>query len=73
MFPGSGKMIQKDETQMRLADSIKAVRAAVRLKHSIRADNDLNKVLPRVEREFYKRVQQGELPDAAAMLEVFGG
>lgn len=62
---------RKDDTQQALADSLKVVRAAIRLRHSIAADRQLNDALPRVEKEFYRRVQAGELPSAATMLEAF--
>lgn len=57
-------MKQKSEIQQALADKLKSVRSAVRLKHSIAADNELNIELPKAETDFYKVVNKGELPDA---------
>ena len=42
---------------------LKTLRAAVRLKHSIAADNELNTLLPDAEAAFDAAVQRGELPD----------
>lgn len=44
------------------ANRQKAIRAAIRLKYSIRADNELNVVLDEERKKFFKSVQQGQLP-----------
>lgn len=40
----------------------KAIRAAVRLKYAIMADNELNVLLDEERTKFFKSVQQGQLP-----------
>lgn len=62
--------VQKSEIQQAKANALKTVRAAVRLRHSIAADDELNTILPKVERAFDKAVHQGELPDPLTMLAV---
>lgn len=59
---------QKDDIALRRAAMLKAARSAVRLRHSLAADEELNEVLPRLEREFNAAVQQGILPSPAEML-----
>ena len=58
----------KDEIELRKAALLKAARSAVRLRHSLAADEELNRVLPEVERLFTQSVQKGELPEVAALL-----
>lgn len=41
---------------------VKVVRAAIRLKHSIAADNELEQVLPQVRARLEADMQQGRLP-----------
>lgn len=43
---------------------VKVLRTAIRLKHSIAADNELNEVLDAERKKYLKSVQQGELPTA---------
>jgi len=50
-----------------LANRIKVLRTAIRLKHSIAADNELNEVLDAEKKQFWKSVQQGQLPAAIAI------
>ena len=56
-------MIQKDKVDLARANLLKTVRAAVRLRHSIQADIELNDLLPEVEAKFNKAVLRGVLPD----------
>ena len=42
---------------------LKTVRTAIRLKHSLAADRELNEALPRAEKAFNEAVMKGELPD----------
>jgi hypothetical protein len=46
--------------EMDKAKVMKAVRSAVRLRHSIEADYELNEVLPRVEAEFDRALAEGK-------------
>jgi hypothetical protein len=43
---------------------LKVMRAAIRLKHSLAADEELNAVLDAEKKKFFKNVQQGKLPAA---------
>jgi hypothetical protein len=45
------------------ADRAKTIRAAVRLKYSLLADDELRDLLPEERIKFDKLVQQGKLPD----------
>lgn len=60
-----------DDIALRKAALLKAARSMVRLRHSIAADEELNDVLPAVERAFDKAVQTGELPEVALLLTEF--
>jgi hypothetical protein len=64
-------MNQKDKVEQARADMLKTIRTAVRLRHALVADNELNYVLPAAERVFNARVQLGELPDPLTMLEAY--
>lgn len=61
-------MSHKDEIEVRKAALLKAARAMVRLRHSLAADEELNEVLPRIEREFTSAVNAGMLPATADIL-----
>lgn len=58
----------KDDIEVRRAALLKTARAAIRLKHSLAADAELNERLPALERAFDFAVQQGQLPSVAALL-----
>ena len=53
-------MKQLTETEMLWANFVKAVRANVRLKHSLRADRELNEALPALEKKFGAAVKAGK-------------
>jgi hypothetical protein len=59
---------QKDDIALRRAALLKAARSAVRLRHSIAADEELNELIPALDRAFMQAVARGELPDVARML-----
>jgi hypothetical protein len=61
-------MTPKDDIELRKRALFKAARSAVRLRHSLEADAELNEVLPRLERAFDSAVSRGTLPDVALML-----
>lgn len=44
------------------ANRVKVLRAAIRLKYSLLADNELNAMLDEEKKKFHKFVQQGQLP-----------
>lgn len=55
-------MIHKDDIEQARANTLKVVRTAIRLKHSIAADEELNDVLPRAQAKFDAAVNRGVLP-----------
>ena len=61
-------MIQRDKVDQARANMLKTIRTAVRLKHALAADDELNDVLPAAEIEFNRSVQLGELPDPLDIL-----
>lgn len=65
--------VQKDEYEQARAEMVKTIRSAVRLKHSIEADRELNEVLPKAEKAFNAAVQRGELPEPNEYLALAGG
>jgi hypothetical protein len=62
-------MTQKDEVAQAKANMFKVIRTAVRLRHSIAADEELNEVLSRAEQVFDTSIQNGELPDPFEFLD----
>lgn len=64
-------MHQKDDIELGLAAVLKAARSAVRLRHSLAADAELNEVIPLLEREYNASVARGILPAPAEMLREF--
>jgi hypothetical protein len=65
-------VIQKDDIELRRAALNKAARSAIRLKHSLAADAEINERLPQIERAFMQAVQRGILPEVAALLRESG-
>lgn len=51
---------------------LKVIRAAVRLKYSIQADNELNELLPKAEAYFESHVNRGQLPSVAEVRKAVG-
>ena len=54
--------VHKEKVDQARVTMLKVIRAAVRLKHSILADEELNEVLPMAEKKFNAAVNRGELP-----------
>ena len=52
-------MRRKDKTEQARAELLKSVRTAIRLKHALAADRELNEVLPKAEALFEARVAEG--------------
>lgn len=65
-------MTPKDDIELRKRALFKAARSAVRLKHSLEADAELNELLPQLERAFDSAVSRGRLPEVALMLREAG-
>lgn len=55
-------MKKLDKVDRARADLMKIVRSAVRLKHSLAADEELNEVLPAAEIRFNAQILKGQLP-----------
>lgn len=66
-------MIHRDNIDQARANMLKTIRTAVRLKHSIAADEELNDVLPRAEAKFFKQIQAGEMPDPLDIKKLIDG
>lgn len=60
------------EIEQARKNALKVVRAAVRLRHSIEADNELNKRLFDAEKAFDKAVASGVLPSPLSILDAIG-
>lgn len=60
-----------DDEQAR-ANALKVVRSAIRLKHSIAADEELNQVLPSFEKKFNAALLRGERPEPLDMKRALG-
>lgn len=56
--------VRKLDSEVRKAALVKALRTAIRLKHTLAADRELNDVLPNAEAAFDQALQRGILPDA---------
>jgi hypothetical protein len=61
-------MTPKDDIELRKRALFKAARSAIRLRHSLEADAELNELLPQLERAFDSAVSRGTLPEVATML-----
>jgi hypothetical protein len=59
---------ERDRTEQARANLLKVIRSAVRLRHSIAADEELNVKLPAAEQVFNAQVLRGELPDPVDVL-----
>lgn len=57
-------MRKKSELEMERARIVKITRSMIRLKHSLRADEEINAVLPDTIREFDEGLQAGDLQQA---------
>ncbi len=64
-------MKKRDSFEQFRADALKVARAAIRLKHSIAADNELNERLPDLEDRLTLAYQRGEGFELKAAEEFF--
>jgi hypothetical protein len=48
------------DIELQRAQMLKALRSAIRLKHALRADEELNEKLPTFEAEFDRAIQAGK-------------
>jgi len=58
----------KDDITLRKAAAMKTARSIIRLKHSLAADEELNRVLPEIELAFDLAVNSGILPEVSEVL-----
>jgi hypothetical protein len=56
------------EIEQAKKNAIKIARAAIRLKHSIKADEELNDRLHDILKAFDRQVMKGTLPDAPSII-----
>lgn len=66
----SQKTLHRDKVDQARANALKTVRTAIRLRHSLAADTEINEVLPKFVKAFDARVQAGELPDPLSLVDV---
>lgn len=57
------RTLRRDKVDQARANALKTIRTAVRLKHSLMADEELNTVLPAFEKKFNDAVLNDELPE----------
>jgi hypothetical protein len=70
----SKKTLRRDRVDQERANALKTIRTAVRLKHSLAADTELNEVLPKFEEEFNKAILEGDLPSPLSIAKtILGG
>lgn len=62
-------MQRKTDAEMARQATAKAVRTLVRLKHSLKADQEINDALPDTLSEFDEALSKGELKNVVASLE----
>ena len=55
--------LHRDKVDQSRANMLKTIRAAIRLKHSIAADEELNDLLPEAQRRFDAAILKGRLPE----------
>lgn len=65
-------MKQKDQIEIQLAATVKTVRAVIRMKHSLLADEEIATKLPEVEAAFYAAIAEGK-PYAVDYASIFVG
>jgi hypothetical protein len=55
--------VHRDKVDQARSNMLKVIRVAVRLRHSIAADEELNELLPKAEAKFNAAVMRGQLPE----------
>lgn len=65
--------MKRDKVLQGWANRQKVIKAAVRLKYSLLADNELNEILQDEAKKYFKSVQQGQLPEPLDLKKVIGG
>jgi hypothetical protein len=65
-------VIHKDDDDQARANMLKILRTAIRLKHSIAADEEMNDLLPKAQAKWDKAIQNGNRPEAIAIKTALG-
>jgi hypothetical protein len=65
--------MKRDKVLQGWANRQKVIRAAVRLKYALMADNELNDILQDEAKKYFKSVQQGQLPEPLDLKKVVDG
>jgi len=55
--------VRRSEIQQAKHDMVKLLRNAIRTRHAIEADRELNEILPQAEEMFDAAVRRGRLPE----------
>jgi hypothetical protein len=59
--------VKRGNIEQGWANRVKVLRAAIRLKHSIAADNELNEMIDAERKKYFKSVQGGSQPAPIAV------
>ncbi len=59
--------MKKGQIEQGWANRVKVLRAAIRLKHSIAADNEINEMIDAERKRYFKSVQNGKQPGPIAI------
>jgi hypothetical protein len=65
--------MKRDKVLQGWANRLKVIRAAVRLKYSLMADNELNEIIEAEAKKYFKSVQQGQLPEPLDLKKIVDG
>ena len=65
-------MIHKEDTDQQRANMLKTLRAIVRLKYSLLADNEINAVIPTAELHFNAALNRGKVLSIAEVKRAVG-
>ncbi len=65
-------MAKYGRIEQELRNREKIARSMTRLKHAIAADNELNERLDEAKKQYFKKVQQGQLPEKLELDDVIG-
>lgn len=65
----------KTDLAQAMADHLKVARVAIRLKYSLAADHELNRIMPVLEQRLAEMMQEGKIPEmgAADILQIAEG
>lgn len=64
--------VHRDDVDQARVNLLKTIRTAIRLRHSINADNEINELLPKAEAKFNAAIMAGRLPDPIDVKKALG-